>query len=119
PFSGEGFSETIRRMAKQRSRTVLTSGFLEPANDGGQHSLLAEAFLRVLQENSGLLSGEHLFRSLRIGMPLPQSTSGLRGPDYAPIKFAHEAGDFIFVRTAPKAAADRAHDAYTVPTSLH
>jgi uncharacterized protein len=113
PFSGDGFSDTIRKMARQRSRLVLTSGVLspEPASPGGPHSAFAQALLQVLQENSGLLVGERLFRSLQVRMPpLPPSAPGSEGPDYAPIKSIHEGGDFIFVRTTPKAGARSAPD---------
>ncbi len=98
-----GMSEKARTkwlevMSEQRSRTVLTSGGLEPVLDagGGQnHSVFAEAFLSVLNDNAAILEGQNLYRAVaeRIaGAEVDQV------PEYAPIKFAgHEAGDFLFV----------------------
>jgi hypothetical protein len=107
-ISGDRLAETLGKMARQRSRIVLTSGGLqpEPASTGRPHSAFAEAFLQVLQQNTGVLLGEQLFRQLQIRMPVTLTgPSGAEGPGYAPIKFAHEGGDFIFVRTGLKAAA--------------
>jgi len=51
----------------------------EPASP---HSAFAQALLQILRENSGLLVGERLFRSLQVRMPrLPLSAPGSEGPD--------------------------------------
>jgi uncharacterized caspase-like protein len=87
----------IRRLAKKRSRTILTSGGLEPVLDsgGGQHSVFAKALLNTLHENQGLMEGTRLFQKLRELVVYNADQT----PEYAPAeKAGHEGGDFIFVR---------------------
>jgi hypothetical protein len=56
----------VARLVEKRSRTVLTSGGLEPVLDsgGGLHSVFARAFLTALQDNPDILEGQ-LFSALR------------------------------------------------------
>ncbi len=87
----------LQRLAGMRTRVVLSSGGLEPVLDtgGGEHSVFAEAFLRVLKENSAVLEGTRLFDRLReaVVRNAPQT------PEYSDILYAgHEGGDFLFVR---------------------
>jgi uncharacterized caspase-like protein len=87
----------IRRLAKKRSRTILTSGGLEPVLDsgGGQHSVFAKALLNTLYENQGIMEGTRLFQKLRELIVYNADQT----PEYAPAeKSGHEGGDFIFVR---------------------
>jgi uncharacterized caspase-like protein len=91
-------------LASKRARTVLTSGGLEPVEDGtGRHSVFAAAFIRTLRENETVLDGQTLFASLRRPVMLAVDQT----PEYADIRRAgHEGGDFLFVparlqRTAP------------------
>jgi uncharacterized caspase-like protein len=87
----------IRRLATKRSRTVLTSGGLEPVLDsgGGQHSVFTKAFLNTLHENQGIMEGTRLFQTLRELVVYNADQT----PEYAPVeKAGHEGGDFIFVR---------------------
>jgi uncharacterized caspase-like protein len=87
----------IRRLAKKRSRTILTSGGLEPVLDsgGGQHSVFAKALLNTLHENQGIMEGTRLFQTLRELVVYNADQT----PEYAPAeKAGHEGGDFIFVR---------------------
>ena len=54
PPSGGERDTYLARIAQKRSRTVLTSGGLEPVSDSGggkEHSVFAKAFLTALQEN--------------------------------------------------------------------
>jgi hypothetical protein len=89
----------------KRSRTVITSGGLEPVLDagGGEHSVFAKAFLAVLQTNKGILEGPELY--LEVSARVSYAAEQMRfaqTPEYAPIRFArHEGGHFIFV---PRAA---------------
>jgi ankyrin repeat protein/uncharacterized caspase-like protein len=87
----------VGRLVEKRSRTVLTSGGLEPVLDsgGGQHSVFAKAFLTVLQENADILEGQQLFSALR----RPVVVNSAQTPEYSDIRYAgHEGGDFLFVR---------------------
>jgi ankyrin repeat protein/uncharacterized caspase-like protein len=87
----------VARLIEKRSRTVLTSGGLEPVLDsgGGQHSVFAKAFLTVLQENADILEGQQLFSALR----RPVMVNSAQTPEYSDIRYAgHEGGDFLFVR---------------------
>ena len=87
----------LKRLADKRSRTVLTSGGLEPVLDSGSngHSVFANAFLSVLKENTGVLEGAQLFSQLRRKVVL----SADQTPEYADIRKAgHEGGDFVFLR---------------------
>jgi hypothetical protein len=87
----------IARIAQKRSRTVLTSGGLEPVLDtgGGPHSVFAKFFLTVLQENTDVLEGQQLFSAIR----RPVVLNSAQTPEYSDIRYAgHEGGDFLFVR---------------------
>lgn len=95
--------EWFEKVAKLRTRMVLSSGGEEPVNDGGgggKHSLFAKAFLKVLQENDQILDGYRLYLSVSDIVKQAIETRKLavnQTPQYAPIKFAgHEAGEFIF-----------------------
>jgi tetratricopeptide (TPR) repeat protein len=96
-LSNEDYHALIRRLAMKRSRTVLTSGGLEPVLDsgGGLHSVFAKAFLQTLYENQAIMEGTKLFQMLRELVVY----SANQTPEYAPFQRAgHEGGDFIFVR---------------------
>jgi Caspase domain/Sel1 repeat len=100
-------------LADRRTRTVLTSGGLQPVLDvgGGEHSLFAGAFLRVLELFDGTLTGESLHRKVAARVVGRADELGVdQVPDYAPIHFAgHEAGDFVLVpRREPAASAPAA-----------
>ena len=87
----------LAQMAGKRSRTVLTSGGLEPVTDrgGGDHSVFAKAVLDALAANDGVLDGARLFGQVErvVKLAAPQE------PRYSDIRFAgHEGGDFLFAR---------------------
>jgi len=87
----------IKRLLAKKSRTVLTSGGLEPVIDSGGdgHSVFAQAFLDVLNENENVLEGQRLFTVLRRKVVLNADQT----PEYSDIRRAgHNGGDFIFVR---------------------
>jgi len=87
----------IKRLLEKKSRTVLTSGGLEPVMDsgGGGHSVFARAFLDVLSENDNVLEGQRLFTILRRKVVLNADQT----PEYSDIRKAgHNGGDFIFVK---------------------
>jgi uncharacterized caspase-like protein len=92
-------------MASKRVRTALTSGGVKPVLDeGGEgHSIFAQAFLRVLQENDATLETERLFWAVKAGVvQRSQRLNFEQIPTYAPIHMAgHEGlGDFVFVPVA-------------------
>jgi uncharacterized caspase-like protein len=87
----------IQRMVEKKARTVMTSGGLEPVEDGGghNHSVFASAFIAALQDNSGVIDAQSFFSKVREAVVLaaPQT------PEYSNLRFAgHEGGDFVFVR---------------------
>ena len=86
------------RLLETRSRTVLTSGALEPVSDegGGGYSVFARAFIDTLLENSGPLEGVELFTRVRQKVKVNANQI----PQYGNIRLAgHEVGgDFLLVR---------------------
>jgi len=99
-MSDNAKTDWYKAMSQVRARAVLTSGGVEPVLDsgGGQHSIFAQAFLEVLEENDGILEGYRLYRSVQTRVK--RRAAALRmgqDPQYAPIKYAgHEAGEFFF-----------------------
>ena len=86
-----------KRMAEKRTRTVLTSGGLEPVADssGGNHSPFAQAFIDTLQKNDTVMDGTQLFTKMR----RPVMVAAEQTPEYSDARSAgHEGGDFLFVR---------------------
>jgi len=83
-------------IAQKRARTVLTSGGLEPVEDGsGKHSIFAGAFIEALRENGSVIDGQTLFTEIRRPVMLDADQT----PEYGDIRRAgHDGGDFLFVR---------------------
>lgn len=84
-----------KRLSKRRARVALTSGGLEPIQDGrgGGHSVFTGAFLAALQENSEAIDGTTLFADIRARV-----TGASQTPEYADIRGAnHGGGDFVFI----------------------
>jgi hypothetical protein len=102
-MSNEARDHWLKSMAEKRSRTVLSSGGLQPVLDegGGNHSVFAKAFLDVLISNAEILDGQRL--GLEVAARVSYAAANVRveqDPQYAPIRYAgHEAGDFLFVPT--------------------
>lgn len=93
----EKTTDVIAKLAKKRTRVVLSSGGLEPVTDegSGNHSIFAAAFINVLKENKGIIDGTQLFDLVR----QPVMANADQTPEYADIhKAGHQGGDFIFVR---------------------
>jgi len=91
-------STYLETLAQHKSRTVLSSGALEPVSDagGGKHSVFAYAFLKSLKENQSLIDGTQLFGDVRKQVLL----NAQQTPQYSNIRFAgHDVGgDFVFIR---------------------
>jgi hypothetical protein len=87
----------LKKLATRRSRSIMTSGGLEPVvdNGGGRHSVFAAAVLRALKENRQSLEAARLFMQIRDRVSLNASQT----PQYGPLRNAgHDGGDFIFER---------------------
>lgn len=86
------------RISQKRTRSVISSGGLEPVADsggGGNHSVFATAFINALKENRGIIDGTQLFIKIRRPIMLNSDQT----PEYSDIRKAgHEGGDFLFVR---------------------
>jgi TPR repeat protein len=90
-------ADYLHKLIKKKARTALTSGGLEPVMDAGGsgHSVFAQAFISVLEENTGILDTSQLFSQLR---PKVMSNSD-QTPEYGYIhKTGHDGGDFVFVK---------------------
>lgn len=88
--------ETLERLAAKRSRTVLTSGGLEPVVDDGDgtHSVFAGALLDALAANNTVLEASKLFAAVRDRVVLNADQT----PQYSPMqKAGHDGGDFLFI----------------------
>jgi uncharacterized protein YgiM (DUF1202 family) len=89
--------EYLQRMVDQRSRTVLTSGGLEPVSDAGSagHSVFAKAFVSALAGGGSTMDGQELFSRVRE----PVEANADQTPAYGIIRLAgHDGGDFVFLR---------------------
>jgi hypothetical protein len=89
----------LEKLATRRSRSIMTSGGLEPVTDGGRgrHSVFAAALLRALRENDQPLEAARLFMQIRDRV----AAEAAQTPQYGPMRNAgHDGGDFIFARSA-------------------
>ena len=86
------------KMVSKKSRTVLTSGGLEPVSDSGgigNHSVFASAMFKALNGNSGIIDGSDIFNSVK----RPVQFNSDQVPQYSIIhKAGHDGGDFLFVK---------------------
>ncbi|MBX3329869.1 MAG: caspase family protein [Nitrospira sp.] len=104
-LTDEARFDVLRKLAQERVRTAMTSGGVKPVLDAGGsgHSVFAEAFLGVLEENPTILEAERLFLAVRTRVVSTSQKMGAEQiPTYDPIHMAgHETiGDFIFVPRA-------------------
>lgn len=99
--SPEARAKWIKAIIQARTRTVLTSGGIQPVLDGGggQHSVFAKSLIEVLTENQDALEAQRLYREVAARVLDRASRFQMdQRPEYAPMKFAgHESGDFLFV----------------------
>jgi len=87
----------IKQIVQKKARTALSSGGIELVTDvgGGNHSIFAATFMRILNENTGVLDGHQLFTTLRKQVMMNADQT----PEYGDIRKAgHDGGDFLFVR---------------------
>ena len=94
----------LQVMNTRKARTVLTSGGNKPVLDagGGDHSIFADAFLKVLRGNKGVLEDYGLYRDVSNEMrPASAKVGFQQTPHYAPLQHAgHEGSPFFFVPEA-------------------
>ncbi len=91
-------TDALTRLSKLRTRVVLSSGGLEPIQDGqgSGHSVFTGAFLSALTANREVLDGQGLFSQIQQIVTAAASQT----PEYANILGAeHDGGDFLFVPT--------------------
>lgn len=91
----------LKKLAKQRSRMVLSSGEDQPVLDvgGGEHSVFAKVLLDVLKTNNEVIEGLRLYQQINARVLYNSEEFGLpQVPQYnASLKAGHKSGDFILV----------------------
>ena len=106
-LTDEARLDLLKTLAQKRVRTAMTSGGVKPVLDAGGsgHSVFADAFLGVLEENTSVLEAERFFWAVRTRVvSTAQKMNAEQIPTYDPIHMAgHESlGDFIFVPTGKR-----------------
>ncbi len=92
--------ERLREDIRSITRKVLSAGGLQPVADalGGNHSVFANAFLNILNENNGLLDGDSLASQIGLKVAVATQDNVQQVPRYAPLsRGGHEGGEFYFV----------------------
>lgn len=88
----------LAKLLQIKSRTVLTSGSLEPVSDGGGggHSVFARAFLDALGRNKTIIDATELSARVRQQVLINERQT----PQYQNIRFVGHVigGDFVFAR---------------------
>ncbi len=89
-------AQYYKQMSRKKARVVITSGGLEPVEDGkGLHSPFARAFLAALNNNNGVIDGSRLFNAIR----RPVMVEANQTPQYSDMRRAgHDGGEFFFVK---------------------
>ena len=100
-FTPQERGRYLQKMIAGRSRTLMSSGGLEPVSDAGSqgHSVFADALLRGLTTSDDqAFSAEILFQEfIRVSV----AGKSEQTPQYGAIRNSgHDAGDFVFVRVA-------------------
>jgi hypothetical protein len=92
----------LTAMSKGKSRTVLTSGGLQPVLDGGggEHSVFAKHFIAALDNNKSVIDAHTLYNKIFPGVKEDAITLNVeQSPLYAPIKGVnHHSVDYFFIR---------------------
>jgi alpha/beta superfamily hydrolase len=91
----------LKAMNSRKARTVMTSGGVKPVMDqgGGDHSVFANAFLKVLRGNKRIIEDYDIFRDVANQVRASAASGGFEQmPQYAPLQHAgHEGSPFFFV----------------------
>jgi hypothetical protein len=108
----------LQKMLVGRSRTLITSGGVEPVADSGEngHSVFANALLIGLQTSEVAFTAEDLYHSF---VKEPVAGSSDQVPQYGPMRNSgHEAGDFVFLVSGPVAPTQQLAPASTQRTGF-
>ena len=93
------------KLASRVSRTSLSSGGLEPVDDGGggKHSVFAGALIAALKRNNEpLLEAESLYGQIK--RPVALNSSATQKPQYSDVRATgHDDGDFLFFKRNTRA----------------
>ncbi len=96
----------VRYKLPKKSRLLISSGGDAPVLDnfGKGHSVFARAFIDVLEQSEGVITGPELFLKVRAIVSERSKESGVeQTPELKAIKGAgHEVGDFFFVKKPAK-----------------
>ncbi|WAK00348.1 caspase family protein [Methylobacter sp. YRD-M1] len=91
----------LKLMNSHKGRTVITSGSVKPIPDSGDnsHSVFANAFLKALGSNTGLLEDYELYRMVSGKVKQSASQIGFQqSPQYSAMQYVgHEGSPFFFV----------------------
>ena len=89
-----------KKLASRISRTALSSGGLEPVDDGGGsgHSVFAGALITALRRNNEqILEAESLYSQIK--RPVALNSSAIQKPQYSDVRATgHDEGDFLFFK---------------------
>ncbi|MDA9981929.1 caspase family protein [Gammaproteobacteria bacterium] len=100
-MTAQAQNQWYRTISKSPSRTVLTSGGLQPVMDGGGggHSIFARAFIQALNDNSAVIDGTRFAQSIKNSVSDRARQFGIdQNPEYAELKkTGHQLGDFLLV----------------------
>jgi len=91
-------NEYLMKMAEKKARVVMTSGDLEPVEDGGgegNHSIFNSEVIKVLKQNDSAMTAMQVFEKIKRPILLKSD----QNPRYSDIRKAgHDGGDFIFIK---------------------
>ncbi len=100
-LNDEHIEKWLKVMNKTKSRTVFTSGGVEPVLDNvdGEHSVFANAFLNELENSEGVIDAYKVYLNVFNEVKARAASVGFtQEPSYAPIKHTgHSGGEFILV----------------------
>jgi hypothetical protein len=100
PLDDQARRALVQSLAQKRSRMVMASGACESVAGGGTpRTSFARSLADILRANREALSGQELFRLVRLRLAAVEQPPAVERMQYAPIRHAgHEGGDFVFVR---------------------
>ena len=90
-------TDYVREVVGKKARIVMSSGGLEPVEDGGtgNNSPFASALLKALTRSGEVLTATSLFKQIQ----RPVQLNADQTPVFADIRKAgHDGGDFLFVK---------------------